>query len=355
MKLKHAISSAALSFFLLAPSMADAVVPGISPDKYIKTYILGTEDIPVYTDKSLTVQGTAKPYREYDSAIYPIDEIKVYEIRDDWAYVSYPTSWSGWREGYIPLSAITPNNFSQDGKKFQGILKIIFRRPDGPRYKSSSIWNDDIVYTVARSGDYTQIIYPAVDVYKMAWIWSDVYDECVAANPANASTNPVTERYNMRLDVPYYSQNDRRHKKSLEGEAEEDTPDCLMVAMAMKYSYHTKSRIYPRDMKKKLKFQGGQLEFASLKDLSYSYLNYHSLVRNSMLNRILVELAYGKPVLLGAEGEDGSHWVVVTGYDGIPTENLSAGNFFIHDPEHPEDKTLDQFLKQHETIHRMIF
>ena len=359
MKLRHTLCAGILSALLYAPAVGSATIPGISPDKYIKTYIVGTEDIPVYTDKSLTTRGTANPYKAYDSAIYPIDEIKVYEIKDDWAYVSYPTTWSGWREGYIPLSAITPNNFSKDGQRLQGILKIMFRRPGGSRYKNSSIWNNDIVYTVARSGEYTQIIYPAVDVYKMVWIKTDAYDEYVAAPPFLGQTDVPSgkERYSTKLDVPFYTENDvRYHRKKGEKIAEdEDDPLCLLAAMAMKYSYHTHGKFPPRDIKKKLNLRDKKLDLLSLKDLGYNYLNYHSPVQNSTLKKILQELAYGKPVLLSAEGGEGSHWVIVTGYNGIPAEKLSAADFTINNPEDPQCKTLDRFLADHKTIQQMIF
>ena len=360
MKLKNAVCAALLSASLFTPSAADAVIPGISPDKYIRTYILGEENIPVYTDSSLTTRGTANPYKVYDSAIYPIDEIRVYEIQGDWAYVSYPTNWSGWREGYIPLSAITENNFSKDGQKFRGVFKFIYKRPFGPRFPESEIFDNDTVYTMARSGEYTQIIYPAVDVYKMVWIRTGAYEECVTNNPANQLEGRsilTRERYTTRLAVPYYHQDDTRQRKKApdEEQPKANGERSLLASMAMKYSYHTHSKIYPKDMKKMLALQDSRPNPTSLKNLGYSCLNYHSSMENSMLNKILVELAYGKPVLLCCEGAEDFHWIVVTGYDGSPTGKLSPKNFFINDPQNPACKDLGDFLARHSVVHQIIF
>ena len=94
---------------------------------------------------------------------------------------------------------------------------------------------------------------------------------------------------------------------------------------------------------------------SSLKDLGYNYLNYHSNMENSMLNKILTELAYGKPVLLCCEGAEDFHWIVVTGYDGIPTGKLSPESFSVNDPWNPACKDLGDFLARHKVVHQMIF
>ena len=336
-----------------------AAVPGISPDKYLKTYILGEEEIPVYTSKEMTVQGTAKPYREYDSGIYTSDEIRVYEIRDDWAYVSYPTFWAGWREGYIPVSAITSRNFSKDGQRCGGILKHIHKRPTGAEhYTASSIWQNDLIYTVAKEGDFVQIIYPVTSGYKMAWITALDYSNYIANRPVGPDngTGEAKERVRLQLEVPYLSTEVLVRTDGV-GRAPDIEHDdkCLFAAVAMKYAYHKQIDITPAALQKESFMRYVELFPEGMKELGYEYLNYYSPMQNSTFNQICISLSYDKPVIVGAEGSRGEHWVIVTGYDGVPTGEFSANEFSIHDPEDGNKKTLDQFLAGKTRITKIVF
>ena len=345
-----------LSFFTAAcvfvcPLAGEAVMPGISSDKYIRTYILGSEDIPVYTDKSLMIRGTAKPFREYDSAIYPIDEIRIYEITEDWAYVAYPTSWSGWREGYIPTNQITENNFSRDGLKFMGLWETVYKRANGARYTDSAIFDNDMVYTVARSGDYTQIVYPARNVYKMVWIDNDEYEKRIVNNPANKTKPTIPpERYRANLKVPYYAANDSRWTDKIGS----GNSASLFTALAMKYSYHSESQTYPDYIMKQMQ-RDGEINLAVLKDFSYEYLNYHRPISDSILGRVLREIVYGKPVVIGIESTKGQKWGIIVGYDGMLTTPFDANKFFLNDPTNPECKTLADFMAEGGEVIRIIF
>ena len=352
MRFPRLAASLTAACLMVVPNFADAAFPGISPTKYIKTYILSNENIPVYADAALTIRGTAKPYLEYDSAIYPVDEIRVFEINGDWAYVAYPTTTAGWREGYIPLSAITENNFSRDGLKFKGLLERLYKRTDGSKYNKSSIFDNDTVYTVAKSGDYTQVVYPARTVYKMAWMNNDDYQRGVVDNPVNqtGAANKRGERYNARFAVPYYATNDSRWEGKL-GDASESS---LFAAVAMKYSFHSKSKTYPDYIKNKM-LSDGKINWNVLQDFSYEYLNYHGALEQSTLSRILREIIYGKPVIVGAVAGDTIYWTLVVGYDGELVTPLAARNFIIVDPFDATCTNLEAFMKEKNEIARIIF
>lgn len=351
MKLTNIVSVALASCVFVAPAWGEAAFPGISPAKYIRTFIVGMENIPVYTDETLATRGTAKPFKVYDSAIYPTDEIYIFEITDAWAYVSYPTNWSGRREGYIPLSAVTSNNFSHDALKFRGLWESLYKRSNGARYVDSAIYDNDTVYTVARDGDYTQVVYPARNVYKMVWLSNDEYEKRVTGNPANTiAGDPAPERYRAKFDAPYYAVDDERWAKDLSG----DEHGSLCAALAIKYSYHSQSPTYPDYIKNAL-VHDGAVNLAVLKDFSYEYLNYHCPLHNSILAIILREIIYGKPVIIGAADGRDTHWATVVGYEGLLGREFNAADFFVLDPQDENCRTLAEFLSGKKEIVRIIF
>ena len=93
-----------------------------------------------------------------------------------YALVSYPTS-SGRKQGFVKTSSLSPTNFSQTALKSRNRINT-YVRPGGASY--GAIFNGDNVWTVARQGNYTQVVYPAGNVYKMAWITNNDYNNYVA-------------------------------------------------------------------------------------------------------------------------------------------------------------------------------
>lgn len=101
-KQMNAITVLVLSFIIIFGNVVpiQAAIPSISTSNYIKAYVLSTgNNTPVYTDSSLWVRGTASPYKKYSATVYASDEIYIYSMTSDYAYISYPTS-SGRRKGY---------------------------------------------------------------------------------------------------------------------------------------------------------------------------------------------------------------------------------------------------------------
>lgn len=164
-----------------------AAIPSISGTRYIKTFGMSTaNNTPVYTNARLNQQGTSSPFKAYRATIYASDEIYVFAMNNTYSLVSYPTS-SGRKQGYVRTSSLTYNNFSQNPLKSRKAITV-YRRPGGLSY--GSIYNGDSVWTVARQGNYTQVVYPAGNVYKMAWITNNDYNNYIA--PArNNSVQPT--------------------------------------------------------------------------------------------------------------------------------------------------------------------
>lgn len=160
---------------------ADATVPALSSKVYIRTYILSSKsNISVYTSSSLTTRGTSSPKKAYNALVYPEDEIYIYKMDSKSTYISYPTS-SGRKYGYIKTSTITSNNYSKEARKSSTKITT-YKRAGGEVY--GSISKGDMVYAIAQSGNYTQIVYPVDKVYKMGWITTKNYNQYI--NTTNA-------------------------------------------------------------------------------------------------------------------------------------------------------------------------
>lgn len=153
-----------------------AAVPALSGKSYVRTYTLSAgTNTPVYADASLKRRGTVSPRKYYNAYISPSDEVYVYSMAKDVAYISYPTS-SGRRYGYIRASAITSNNYSKDVRKSSGSFKT-YIRPGSKAY--GSVAKGDNVYTVASEKGYKQIIYPVGTLWKMAWVTDTDYNRYI--------------------------------------------------------------------------------------------------------------------------------------------------------------------------------
>ncbi len=171
---------------------ADAAVPALSAKVYIRAYILSSKNnISVYTSSSLTTHGTASPKKAYNALVYPEDEIYIYKMDKESTYISYPTS-SGRKYGYIKTSAVTSNNYSQKAKKSSAKITT-YKRAGGEVY--GSISKGDMVYATAQSGNYTQVVYPVDNVYKMGWITTKNYNQYINT----ASTSGIIQNGTYKL------------------------------------------------------------------------------------------------------------------------------------------------------------
>lgn len=176
---------------------AEAAMPSISNSRYMKTYTISTANTPVYTSSALNRRGTSSPYKNYNAVIYGSDEIYVYSIVNNSAYVSYGTS-SGRRYGWISLNAITSNNYSQSTTTSRAQIST-YKRPGGASY--GFVAKNDTVYTMGSSNGYIQIVY-AVDNntrWKCAWVKTSDYNNYIKPgnNPKGCVDSVVSNNANQ--------------------------------------------------------------------------------------------------------------------------------------------------------------
>lgn len=180
---------------------ADAAVPSLSGSVCIRTYPLSTgNNTYVYTTSSLTTRGTASPKRAYNAVVYASDEIYIYSMDSKSAYIGYPTS-SGRKYGYIQTNAVTTNNYSQDARTSNAKITT-YKRAGGAVY--GNIAKGDTVYTVAQSGNYTQVIYSVGSNYKMGWVATSSYKSYInisSGNNPQGYLDSVTSDTNNTISV----------------------------------------------------------------------------------------------------------------------------------------------------------
>ena len=118
-------------------------------------------------------------------------------INNSWALISYPTS-SGRKQGYIRTSSLSLGNYNNDVKRSRSRINNVYAR-SGVRYPNSAIYQNDQVWTVARQGNYTQVIYPAGNIYKMVWISNSDYDNYIADK--TPATTPARIKGDMNGEI----------------------------------------------------------------------------------------------------------------------------------------------------------
>lgn len=188
------ISIATMLVILLFVSVASAAIPGdVSDSKYIKTYVRGTQNVPAYRDASLRTRGNSRG--AYNAAVYPTDEIRIYQMNSSVARIGY-IAGNSWVTAYISTSAITLNNSSANSQQFTNSVGqgSVFTRPNGTVYSGSAIDRGDYVWKLAEENGYTQVVYPAGSVYKMAWVRTSDYNSRVGNNrTVSNTTNPIVQ------------------------------------------------------------------------------------------------------------------------------------------------------------------
>lgn len=153
--------------------------PSLSTSKYMAAYaISNSRSIKVYTDANLkSVDKNRYIYGD-------LDEIYVYKIGKNsygnmYAYASYPTTTSGRRKVYIPLSVLTNTTAPVTSRTAKSQITT-YKKAGGASYGYVS--SNDNILKLGTSGSYTQIIYPItnnknqITGYKMAFIKTSDYN-----------------------------------------------------------------------------------------------------------------------------------------------------------------------------------
>lgn len=127
----------------------------------IKTYVLSTGN-------DTTVYQTASSTSKYGT-IYASDLITINGYSGSRLKVTYPVSNGKTKTGYIEKSKVTTSAINSAFDRFTATGKVTVYRRAGGGSTLGSIAKGDIVYRIATSGSYTQLIYPISGGYKMGW------------------------------------------------------------------------------------------------------------------------------------------------------------------------------------------
>ena len=171
-----------------------------------------------------------------------------------------------------------------------------------------------------------------------------------------STTSQSTSSAKVSLNVTYYMQTDSRWSGTRIGTKTIGQIGCLTTAIAMKYSYHTKTSTNPAQMKNKLRYSNNDLYWSSVTNLGYTVSGeYNTKITNSMMSLIYSKLKAGRPVVIGGKSGSSQHWVIITGYTGTSTSSFSASNFKILDPANSNRTTLQAFLNYRPTVMRLVY
>ena len=145
--------------------------------------------------------------------------------------------------------------------------------------------------------------------------------------------------YNIKLDVPKLSTQDKRWKNyKYSGSAKIGKYGCLLVSCTAALSYMDDEDYRPDKLSAKFKFSDGSMQWG----YKWGKSRFKSGVKYS-LTTVRKQLEAGKPVLIhGYSKKNGHHWAVITGVKGDGTKR---SHYTVMDPSYSKVKTLDQFLK----------
>ena len=164
---------------------------------------------------------------------------------------------------------------------------------------------------------------------------------------------PIVENKYVKLNVPYFKQNDNRWKNTKIGTKTIGQVGCLLTCLSMKHSYHTNQTITPDVMRNNVSFSNNDFKWASLNSFGYIKYDKNSKMTNSLMKEIYQALKNNKPVIVG---HSSIHWVLVYGYSGNDTVNFDVTKFNIWDPATANRTNLKQFLDaKTSVIQRIIY
>ena len=151
----------------------------------------------------------------------------------------------------------------------------------------------------------------------------------------------VTVSPRVQLAVGLLKQTDSRWKNKYYGGSSADIGryGCLLTSLTMTYNYLYNQNATPDTFDDLLTFTSGGCVYWDSVETRMNYTRH-----SYSLTQIYEALKQGKPVIVGGENSDNSHWVVVTGYTG--SGDLSAADFVINDSG-ANRTTLKQFLDKY--------
>ena len=164
---------------------------------------------------------------------------------------------------------------------------------------------------------------------------------------ASASYIKKTEAGGKQLNVIKYYQTDSRWRNVKLGNSGRTIGDigCTVTCLAMSESFRTSSAVTPDKMASQLKFtSGGALYWPS---------NYALYTASDYLEEMAKVIESGRPVIYGGRNSSGgSHWVIVTGYNG---KGIKAENCSVNDPASSKVTTLAQHISRYPAFIRIAY
>ncbi|MBR4319792.1 MAG: RICIN domain-containing protein, partial [Oscillospiraceae bacterium] len=140
--------------------------------QYIQTYALSnSRQIPVYSNANLSSPEKGR-YIYGDTDLLYVYKVAKNSSGKWYAYVSYPTS-GGRRKVYVPLSTITTETQLKTARSATAKITT-YKKANNTSF--GYIDKGDRLWYAGKSGNYTRVIYPVTNGYKMAFIKTTDYN-----------------------------------------------------------------------------------------------------------------------------------------------------------------------------------
>ena len=271
----------------------------------------------------------------------------VSKVSGSWGYTSSVKCTNGNKSGWILLDNCSKSSsssvYSTGTYTVASSNGINVRKGAGTGYSTVGAAAKGVSFSITKvsgSWGYTSSI-KCTNGYKSGWV---SLDYCKKTTSSTTTNNSSTK--GIKLNVPFYKQNDSRWKNVYIGSKTIGSIGCTTTCIAMVYSYNTGKTVYPNQVMKKLKYSNNDLYWSSISNVGLTSKSYNCNISNSIMSTIYSKLKAGKPVIIGATTSSGGsqHWVVITGYTGSSTTNFSTSDFIINDPGYQGCTTLKAFL-----------
>lgn len=171
--------------------------------------------------------------------------------------------------------------------------------------------------------------------------------------PNNIGGGSIIAGGPVALNVMSYKQYNYPNDRVGQSQKSIKSVGCFVTSMAMVHNYHTGKMYTPVTIQNLLSFTGACFYHSSVTNLGYTMEK--RIGNANSLKTAYNALQQGRPVIVCVSSSSGStHYVVITGYDGNPT-NLTASGFLINDPGSSTNTRLSQAMAKKPTITQVIY
>ncbi|MDD3261913.1 MAG: SH3 domain-containing protein, partial [Oscillospiraceae bacterium] len=267
--------------------------------------------------------------------------VTVLSTSNGWSYVQT----SSGQKGYCNSAYLLTNSTSSGTTTTTTTKTAIVKVSSALNLRSSASTSSSVIGQLSNG----QI----VTVLSTSNGWSYVQTSSGQKGYCSASylvvTSSTQSASKLLAGLPAYKQSDSAWSGTTLGSSGKTigTIGCTITSLAMSESYRTNSRVTPNDIARECSFtSGGGLYWPS---------NYYEMA-GSNLTAVYQQLKAGKPVIVGGSSSTSSHWVIIKGYQNVPTDtngnptSLAASMFLINDPGY-NNSTLAEYFTQFPSGH----